>query len=135
MPDTPYTPAKDIEYPKPNMHYGSDQQATEEFEDMTDEVISNPFSVDLQGHTNILLNLTANGGSDFTIEGFVNMQPGKEYKIIATNEASTSNELFLPASTLYNSEILEKQGGLTILYTFFTDGHSIYCRREVYSVF
>ena len=112
---------------------GFDPHAMDAFEDLTYEIITTGnFSVDLQGRTNILVNLSDDGGPDVTIEEFINMQPGKEYKIIATNGASTAGELLFPVSTLYNGEILEKTNGMTILYTFFTDGHSIYCRREVY---
>ena len=112
---------------------GFDPHAMDVFEDLTYEIItSGQYSVDLQGRTNIIVSLADNGGSDVTIEEFINMQPGKEYKIVATNGASTANALNFPASTLYNGEIVPMTNGMTILYTFFTDGHSIYCRREAY---
>ena len=112
---------------------GFDPHAMDVFEDLTDEIINEGnFSVDLQGRTNILVSLTDTGGSDITIEEFINMQPGKEYKFVATNGASTANALVFPASTLYTGEIEPRIEGMATLYTFFTDGHSIYCRREAY---
>ena len=112
---------------------GFDPHAMDVFEDLTDEIINEGnFSVDLQSRTNILISLADTGGSDITIEEFINMQPGKEYKFVATNGASTTNALTFPASTLYNGEIEPRTDGMTTLYTFFTDGHSIYCRREIY---
>ena len=112
---------------------GFDPHAMDAFEDLTDEIINNGnFSVDLQGRTNILISLADNGGSNVTIEEFINMQPGKEYKFVATNGATTANVLIFPASTLYSGKTDPMIDGMATLYTFFTDGHSIYCRREVY---
>lgn len=53
--------------------------------------------------------------------------------IVVENGASTQNQLILPeASTLYN-ETITKANAMNIVYKFFTDGHSIYCDRAIYS--
>ena len=114
-----------------NADCGFDPHAMDKFEDLTVEVLNDPEGVDLRGHTNIHVSLAAES-SDVSIEEFINMQTGKEYKIVAANGAGKQLQLLFPASTLYSGTIT-KANGMTILYTFFTDGYSIYCRREVYA--
>ena len=108
-------------------------------------LLNNPFKVpseltpdersmggfDLTSHTNMIVNLSAED-SDVSIKGFNCMKPGKVYMIVAENGRSTQNELVFPtSSTLYNGTIT-KANAMTIVYKFWTDGHSIYCDRAIY---
>lgn len=119
----------------PNLHTadcGFDPHAEEKFEDLTVEVLNDPSGIDLTGHTNIHVNIAAEKG-DISIEDFECMVPGKVYKIVAANGAGTQNELIFPAGiTLYDGDIVPVNG-MTIVYEFFTDGYSIYCKRAVFS--
>lgn len=111
---------------------GFDPHAEEKFEDLTVEVLNDPSGLDLTGHTNIHVSLAAEK-SDVSIEDLECMVPGKVYKIVAANGASTKNQLIFPSnSTLYSGDIIPANG-MTIVYEFFTDGYSIYCKRAIYS--
>lgn len=86
---------------------------------------------DLTGITNIHLNLAAED-ADIEIKDFNNMESGKVYMLIASNDASTKNQVTFPtASTLYNGDIVA-ENNMTIVYKFWTDGYSIYCDRAIY---
>lgn len=111
---------------------GFDPHAMDMFADVKVDEINDPEGFDLSSHTNMIVNLAAES-SDVTIEDFNNMRPGKVYMIVVENGASTQNQLILPeASTLYNGTIT-KANAMNIVYKFFTDGHSIYCDRAIYS--
>ena len=86
---------------------------------------------DLTGITNIHLNLAAED-ADIKIKDFNNMESGKVYMLIASNGATTKNQVtFLTAPTLYNGDIVA-ENNMTIVYKFWTDGYSIYCDRAIY---
>lgn len=104
----------------------------QKFEDVTVELLNDAGGLDLNGHRNMHVNLASESG-DVTIQDMEHMIPGVKYTIVAANGASTQNQLIFPAdSTLYNGTIT-KANGMTIVYTFFTDGYSIYCNRAVYA--
>lgn len=111
---------------------GFDPHDMDAFQAVSVDSISDPEGFWLEGHKNMIVDLSAESG-DVTIEDFNCMKPGMEYKIVATNGASTQHQLIFPsASTIYNGEITPANG-MTILYRFFTDGQSIFCKREIYS--
>lgn len=111
---------------------GFDPHAMDMFADVKVDDIKNEDGFDLSSHTNMIVNLSAED-ADVGIVDFNNMQPGKVYMIVVENGASTQNQLILPeASTLYNGTIA-KANAMNIVYKFFTDGHSIYCDRAIYS--
>lgn len=111
---------------------GFDPHAMDEFKDVTVDAISEVDGFSLKGHTNMHVNLAAES-SDVSIKDFNDMQPGKVYMIVASNGASTQNQIIFPASsTLYNGAIT-KADNMTIVYKFFTDGYSIYCSRAIYA--
>ena len=84
---------------------GYDPHDMDKFEDVKADDLSDVGGFDLTSHTNM---------------------------IVAENGASTQNELVFPASsTLYNGTIT-KAKAKTIVYKFWTDGHSIYCDRAIY---
>ena len=93
---------------------GFDPHAMDAFKDVTVDAISDVEGFSLKGYTNMHVNLAAES-SDVSIEDFNDMQPGKEYMIIAYNGTIT------------------KANNMTIVYKFFTDGHSIYCSRAIYA--
>lgn len=111
---------------------GFSPDSVQKFEDVTVELLNDPSGLDLTGHRNMHVSLAAES-SDVSIEDFECMIPGVKYTIVAANGAATKNELIFPAnSTLYNGTIT-KANGMTVVYTFFTDGYSIYCERKVYA--
>lgn len=111
---------------------GFDPHAMDKFENVSVDELTNVDGFDLSGKTNMVVNLSAES-KDIEIEDFNCMQPGKVYMIIATNGASTKNQVQLPsASTLYNATITAANA-MTICYKFWTDGSSIYCDRSIYS--
>ena len=115
---------------KPDCGWDPDQRMK-----YTDEVTSQdlqaPGGFDLKGHTNMDVSLAAESG-DVSISDFVNMVNGKVYTIVASNGASTQNEIDFPASTLYNGTIT-KANGMTVVYKFWTDGKNIFCDQKIYS--
>ena len=111
---------------------GFDPHAMDAFKDVTVDAISEVDGFSLKGYTNMHVNLAAES-SDVSIEDFNDMQPGKVYMIVASNGASTQNQIIFPASsTLYNGAIT-KADNMTIVYKFITDGYSIYCSRAIYT--
>lgn len=116
---------------------GYDPHDMDKFEDVKADDLSDVGGFDLTSHTNMIVNLSAED-SDVSIKDFNCMKPGKVYMIVAENGASTQNELVFPtsstsstSSTLYNGTIT-KANAMTIVYKFWTDGHSIYCDRAIY---
>lgn len=110
---------------------GYDPHDMDKFEDVKVDDLNDVGGFDLTSHTNMIVNLSAED-SDVSIKDFNCMKPGKVYMIVAENGASTQNELVFPASsTLYNGTIT-KANAMTIVYKFWTDGHSIYCDRAIY---
>lgn len=110
---------------------GYDPHDMDKFEDVKVDDLNDVGGFDLTSHTNMIVNLSSED-SDVSIEDFNCMKPGKVYMIVAENGASTQNELVFPASsTLYNGTIT-KANAMTIVYKFWTDGHSIYCDRAIY---
>lgn len=102
------------------------------FEDVTVELLNDPSGLDMKGHRNMHVSLASESG-DVSIKDLEHLIPGVKYTIVAANGAGTQNQLIFPAnSTLYNGTIT-KANGMTIVYTFFTDGYSIYCDRKVYA--
>lgn len=111
---------------------GFDPSQIEAFEDVTVELLNNPEGVDLTGHRNMHVSLSAEK-SDVTIEDFECMKQGVDYTIVAANGAGTKNQLIFPAnSTLYSGDEITAVNGMTIVYEFFTDGYNIYCNRQIY---
>lgn len=113
---------------------GYDPHDMDKFEDVKADDLSDVGGFDLTSHTNMIVNLSAED-SDVSIKDFNYMKPGKVYMIVAENGESTQNELVFPtsstSSTLYNGTIT-KANAMTIVYKFWTDGHSIYCDRAIY---
>lgn len=110
---------------------GYDPHDMDKFEDVKADDLSDVGGFDLTSHTNMIVNLSAED-SDVSIKDFNCMKLGKVYMIVAKNGASTQNELVFPTpSTLYNGTIT-KANAMTIVYKFWTDGHSIYCDRAIY---
>ena len=70
---------------------------------------------------------------DLTISDFNHMKIGVHYKLIATNGASTKNQVIFPAKTTLYSGNIVAVNGMTVVYDFFTDGYSFYCERAIYS--
>ena len=101
------------------------------FEEVTVELLNDPSGLDLLGHRNMIVSLAAES-ANVTIGDIENMRQGVDYTIVATNGASTKNQLVFPDSTLYSGEDITAVNGMTIVYEFFTDGHSIYCDRRIY---
>lgn len=113
---------------------GYDPHDMDKFEDVKADDLSDIGGFDLTSHTNMIVNLSAED-SNVSIKDFNCMKPGKVYMIVAENGESTQNELVFPtsstSSTLYNGTIT-KANAMTIVYKFWTDGHSIYCDRAIY---
>lgn len=111
---------------------GFDPHDMDNFKDVKVSDLIAEDGFDLTGYKNMAVDLSAES-ADVTVVDFNCMKPGMEYKIVATNGASTQNEIILPAgSTLYDGEVT-KANGMTILHRFFTDNYSILCKREVYA--
>lgn len=111
---------------------GFDPHAMDKFEEVSVVELTNKDGFNLNSKTNMIVNLSAED-ADIEIEDFNFMKPGKVYMIVATNGASTKNQVTLPAaSTLYNGTITAANA-MTVCYKFWTDGSSIYCDRAIYS--
>lgn len=111
---------------------GFDPHAMDKFQEVSVVELTQEGGFNLTGKTNMIVNLSAED-ADIEIEDFNFMKPGKVYMIVATNGASTKNQVTLPAaSTLYNGTIAAANA-MTICYKFWTDGSSIYCDRAIYS--
>ena len=110
---------------------GFDPADVEIFEEATVELLNDPSGLDLNGHRNMHVSLAAET-SDVTIAEFENMRQGVDYTIVVANGASTKNQLIFPDKTLYSGDEIVPANNMTIVYEFFTDGHSIYCDRRIY---
>lgn len=111
---------------------GFDPHAMDKFQEVSVVELTQEGGFDLSGKTNMIVNLSAED-ADIEIEDFNFMKSGKVYMIVATNGASTKNQVTLPAaSTLYNGTITAANA-MKVCYKFWTDGSLIYCDRAIYS--
>lgn len=110
---------------------GFDPADVQVFEDATVELLNDPSGLDLQGHRNMYVSLAAESGN-VTINEIEHMRQGVDYTIVATNGATTKNQLIFPDDTLYSGEDIVAVNNMTVVYKFFTDGKSIYCDRRIY---
>lgn len=111
---------------------GFDPHDMDAYKEASAEAIKVEDGFDLTGYKNMIVDLSAEA-ADVTIADFNNMKPGMVYNIVVENGASTQNELVFPSSSTIYSGTITKANAMTVLYTFFTDGHSILCKREVYA--
>ena len=110
---------------------GFNPENSKRFKSITAEEISAVEGMDLNGFTNMTADLSGETG-DVTISKFVNMVNGKQYMIVATNGGSTQNGIVFPEGTLTYGTVT-KANGMTVVYTFFTTGETVYCNQAIYA--
>lgn len=86
---------------------------------------------DVSENYNYYVDLSAET-SNLTIASIKNMEKGKTYKLIASNDHAKQLAVVFPSIALYDGNITPADG-MTIVYTFFTDGTNIFCHRSIFS--
>lgn len=111
---------------------GFDPHVMDRFKMVSVDEINDVYGFDLKGKKHVWVSL-AKEKSDVSIEDFLNMKDGMEYRIVSTNATTTSWKLLFPTNTVYSNPITPAAGD-SILYKFFKIGKTIYCERLLFNV-
>lgn len=103
----------------------------DEFVEVASSVVKAAGGWDVSKSNNYIVDLS-DEAADISIASIEGAIDGRVYKLIATNAAAKKLQVTFPSGTKYQGTITPANA-MIVVYEFFTDGTTMYCRRAIFA--